>query len=214
MITWYLVRHGETEWNAEARMQGHLDSRLTPLGRLHADETGKLLARLGVDTVFASPLGRVRETLAIVQKYVPLPAVFDDRLKEWSSGDWSGELHAELAAKWPEEWAAWEADRYNYRSPGGENFVDLIDRARSFFGDLAPADGERIALIGHGFMNRALATVLLSLDESETMQIRQANDTVIRVVQQGERASADYFVDGDGPWPGLPDGIRQARESV
>lgn len=83
--TWYLVRHGETEWNAASRMQGQLDSPLTSLGRQHARTSGRLLARLGVDTVFASPLGRVRETLAILSEHVTVTSAFDDRLKEWSA---------------------------------------------------------------------------------------------------------------------------------
>ena len=129
--TWYLVRHGETEWNAAARMQGRLDSGLTPLGREHAKCSGQLLARLGVDAIFASPLGRVRETLAIAAQDLPLPVVFDDRLEEWSGGGWSGEFHADLPVKWPVEWAAWVTDRYHCRSPGGENFVEPR-RSRAF----------------------------------------------------------------------------------
>jgi broad specificity phosphatase PhoE len=122
--TWYLVRHGETEWNAISRMQGQLDSPLTVLGRRHARTSATLLARLGVDAIFASPLGRVRETVAIIGERVPLPVTFDDRLKEWSAGLWSGELHADLKHKWPTEWARWDADRYTYRPPGAENLFD------------------------------------------------------------------------------------------
>ncbi len=161
--TWYLVRHGETEWNATSRMQGQLDSRLTALGREHAKGSARLLARLGVDSVIASPLGRVRETIAIMMAEVSLTAVFDDRLKEWSAGDWSGELYAEIGDKWPAEWAEWKADRYNARSPGGENFVDLADRARNFLADVPAGPDERIAIVAHGFINRALAGTLLSL---------------------------------------------------
>ena len=68
--TWYLGRHGETAWNASGRMQGQLDSALTARGREHASSSGRLLARLGVDAMFASPLGRVRETLALVAEHV------------------------------------------------------------------------------------------------------------------------------------------------
>ncbi len=202
--TWYLVRHGETEWNADSRIQGQLDSRLTPLGRGHARSSARLLARLGVDVVFASPLGRVRETVAIIADDVALPATFDDRLKEWAAGDWSGERQADLAHKWPNEWAAWDADRYAVRSPGGENFEDLAARARAFLAEAAAAPGDRIALIAHGFMNRALAFVLLSLSPADMLNIRQSNDTVIRIVEGGEAPVVDHFSGTDGPFPGLP----------
>jgi len=211
--TWYLVRHGETEWNAASRMQGQLDSRLTPLGRAQAKQSGQLLARLGVDAIYASPLGRVRETLAIVAEDVPVPVVFDDRLKEWSSGEWSGELHANLPGKWPDEWMAWVADRYHARSPGGENFVDLAGRARSFLADVdTPA--ARVAIIAHGFLNRVLAGELLDLSPPEMLRIHQFNDAVIRIVGVDGTRSADYFVSGEGPRPGLPEGEKPARESA
>ena len=161
--TWYLVRHGETEWNAVSRMQGQLDSRLTPAGREQATASASLLARLGVDTVFASPLGRVRETVGILAQYVPVPVVFDDRLKEWSAGAWSGELLADLPRKWPLELKAWQADRFTARSPDGEHFGDLEARARAFVTDATSVPGERIAIIAHGFLNRSLASVLVSL---------------------------------------------------
>jgi broad specificity phosphatase PhoE len=204
MRTWYLVRHGQTEWNAIARMQGQLDSPLTALGREHASSSGRLLASLGVDAMFASPLGRVRETVAIVAEHVTVPPVFDDRLKEWSSGAWSGELYAELPNRWPVEFAAWNADRYNQRSPGGENFVDLAARARSFIDTANRVAGERVAVVAHGYLNRALAEVLLELSPVEAMAIHQTNNTVIRIVVADDARSVDHFVGGVGPAAGLP----------
>jgi len=202
--TWYLVRHGETEWNAESRMQGQLDSRLTPRGRDHALGSGRLLARLGVDAAFASPLGRVRETVDIMSATLPLHVEFDDRLKEWSAGDWSGALHADIPVRWPTEWAAWDADRYSTRSPGGESFGDVAARAQAFVDDTATVPGPRIAVIAHGFFNRALSGVLLSLTPRQTIAIRQPNDTVIRIVDGPGGRTADHFKNGDGPISGLP----------
>jgi broad specificity phosphatase PhoE len=202
--TWYLVRHGETEWNAAARVQGQLDSPLTALGREHARTSGRLLARLGVDAVFASPLGRVRETLAIVSEHVTATPVFDDRLMEWSAGAWSGELYADLPHRWPDEWAAWTADRYSQRSPRGENFVDLAARARSFVEAAKGSSAERIAVVAHGFFNCALAEVLLGLSSVETMRIRQSNDVVIRIVMADGVASVDHFVGDAESVAGLP----------
>jgi broad specificity phosphatase PhoE len=204
---WYLVRHGETEWNAESRMQGQLDSRLTPAGRAHARSVAALLMRLGVDHLFASPLGRVRETLTIFADSIPMPVVFDDRLKEWSGGDWSGELYADLARKWPDVYSAWKADRYHTRSPGGENFADLAGRAAAFLADARAASQGRVAIVAHGFLNRALARVLLDLSPAETLSIRQANDVVIRIVEQNGSRAVDHFAGERGPFEGLPTGV-------
>jgi broad specificity phosphatase PhoE len=202
-------------------MQGQLDSPLTPAGREHANTSARLLARLGVDRMFASPLGRVRETVAILEGELGLAATFDDRLIEWSAGDWAGERYADLATGWPVEWAAWSADRYHVRAPGGENFIDVADRARSFVADLAPQlerwrpseDAPiRIAIVAHGFFNRALSGVLLDLEPDEIIRIRQSNNTLIRIMDAGTIRCVDHFTDGEGPIAGLPDDERQRRD--
>ena len=206
--TWYLVRHGETEWNADARMQGRLDSRLSARGRAQAARTGEVMARLGVDHVFASPLGRVRETLALIAPHVPVAPVFDDRLMEWSAGAWSGRRYADLRIEASADFAAWEADCYTVRAPGGENFADLETRARAFFADAAAVPHGRIAIVAHGFMNRVLAACLLALPPADTLAIRQDNDTIFRIRTGGGEAVADHFAAGEGPFPGLTGGGR------
>jgi broad specificity phosphatase PhoE len=207
--TWYLVRHGETEWNATARMQGQLDSVLTPRGVDQVRATATLLVQLGIDRLYASPLGRVRATVALMNEQLALPVRFDDRLKEWSAGDWSGERYVDIRLKWPVEWGAWEADRVTYASPGGENFLDLADRAQAFLADVAQERvGPRRAIVAHGFINRAIAGVLLSQAPADTLGIRQDNDTIIRIVQDGNQAVADHFAGSLEPIPGLPTAAR------
>ena len=187
-------------------MQGRLDSRLSARGREQAARTGEVLSRLGVDHIFASPLGRVRETLALFAPHLTLEAVFDDRLVEWSAGDWSGRLYRDIKNDTPDDYAAWQADLYNVRSPGGENFADLDVRAAAFFDDASLVAHERIAIVGHGFLNRALAGRLLRLSPDDTLAIRQDNDTIFRVVMNNGSAVADHFAGGEGPFPGLTNG--------
>ena len=134
----YLFRHGETEWNAERRAQGHLDSPLTAAGREQARIMGHALARelrktgyepSGV-VVRASPLGRVRETRAIAAAAAGLShdaGSRDHRLREVSWGDWDGLNIAEIEARWQARWragpqAAWSA-------PGStkvENYITIV----------------------------------------------------------------------------------------
>lgn len=202
--TWYLVRHGETEWNAERRMQGQWDSRLTEAGRLHAGQSAALLAQSGIEAVFASPLGRVQETAAIIRTRLDIAPVNDDRLKEWSSGDWSGHLYADLATRWPEQFAAWRADMLGVRAPGGENFHDLQARAADFAASLDEHPARTIAVLAHGFFNRALACVLLDRPVADTLQIRQDNNVVMRITCAGAQRDVCWFRGGEGPFDGLP----------
>ncbi len=204
--TWYLVRHGQTEWNAEKRMQGQWDSRLSELGRRHADDNGRWLATLGIEHAWASPLGRVRETVAIVNKHFAIEPVWDNRLKEWSSGDWSGELYADIQKHRADEWKAWDDDRYNVRPPGGENFHDLAARASSFIADARNHPATTVALFAHGFILRNVAACLLDLSQQDVLDIRQTNDVVFRITETEEGASASHFIAGEGPHDGLPRG--------
>lgn len=206
MRTWYLVRHGETEWNAARRMQGQLDARLTPEGRVHAKSSGGLLAKSGIDALYASPLGRVRETLAIIADDLHMAPMFDERLMEWSGGVWDGEFYKDIAVKWPTEFMAWEADRHSYRPPQGENFYDLADRGGAMLKEIAATKHQRIAIVAHGFINRAMAGVLLGLKPDQVQSIQQMNSTVIRVTESDGGAVADHFRDGEGPFDGLPAG--------
>ncbi|MEZ5938873.1 MAG: histidine phosphatase family protein [Hyphomonadaceae bacterium] len=202
--TIYLVRHGQTEWNAERRMQGQWDSRLSEAGRAHADASGRFLATCGVEAVFASPLGRVQETAAIIRRHLDIEPVNDPRLMEWSSGDWSGRLYADLQTDDPETFAAWRADMINVRSPNGENFLDLAVRARSFLDDIAESRAQTIALIAHGFINRALLCAVTEAEPATMLGVRQGNDAIICVKGHGPNAEVCHYVGGEGPHAGPP----------
>ncbi|ADM08921.1 phosphoglycerate mutase [Parvularcula bermudensis HTCC2503] len=203
-LTLYLVRHGETVWNRERRMQGQADSPLTKLGRAQAETHADLLARHEVDRIIASPLGRVRETAAVISRRLVVTPDFDDRLMEWSCGDWAGILYSDLSRLWPKEHAAWLGDRYGVRPPGGENMEDLRARAEAFWGEWQDRLTGRVALIGHGLMNRAIAGVLLDLSRAEIMAIRQKNDRIIRLSFTADRPIVHHFAGLRGPLTGLP----------
>ena len=124
----FFIRHGQTEWNAIHRMQGQWNSDLNELGRSQADRNGQFLASQKIDHLIASPLGRTQETAEIINSYLKLDIALDKRIMEWDCGDWSGESRDEVKTKWPEEYAAWQADRYHYRGPNCENYPDMIAR--------------------------------------------------------------------------------------
>ena len=203
--TIYFVRHGQTEWNAAARMQGQQDSDLNDVGRRQAEDHGRLLARVGVDALYVSPLNRARQTLAIVQRFVSLDACADARIKEWDCGLWSGQLRADVRKRWPKEWAALEADPYHYRGPGCENYPDMIARARPFVEELLASAERRIAVISHGMIGRVMVGTLMDFGESDMLAFKQPNHVVYRVRLRaaGGAPLLDYYDSGDGPIDGV-----------
>jgi broad specificity phosphatase PhoE len=182
----YLVRHGETVWNREGRIQGHMDSPLTERGIGQARRAGIALQELlgGGDqwVLRFSPLGRARRTAAIVAERVrdKLAAEHaDERLKEVSWGAWQGLTRPEIAKREPAAWARREADPLRFTPPGGESYAMLFARARAWLESVAREP--RLVVIGHGAWGRALRGAYLELGLEEAMAQDEPQDAIFRL---------------------------------
>lgn len=198
----YLFRHGETAWNAEKRAQGHLDSPLTEAGRVQARAMGlglaRELARAGYApaevVVRASPLGRVRETLAIAAEAAGLvhdDTCHDHRLREMSWGDWDGLSGPEIEARWPGQMAARRLDHWNYRPPNGENYGMATERAQAALADIVALAAERpVAVFAHGAIGRVVRGLFLRASQADILAMDQPQDAFFRL----HRGAADRIV--------------------
>jgi broad specificity phosphatase PhoE len=165
--TIYYIRHGETGWNAEGRLQGTQDVPLNDLGRRQAESAGLILADLfardrrneaSVEFV-ASPLGRARLTMELVRGTLRLPPddyAIDDRLREIAYGDWEGSTLAEMRALNPELFARRQAQKWTVSPPGGESYAAVQARVSDWYRQLT-ADTVAVA---HGGTARALMVAL------------------------------------------------------
>lgn len=184
--TIYFVRHGETTWNLQGRMQGHLDAPLTARGLREARRDGAALRSLieGDDryALVFSPLGRTRETARVIAEEVG-PYVHtrrsDDRLREVSWGEWDGLTLAEIKARDPERWQAHVADRWNVGAPGGESYRTLCERVADWLASVQ--DEQHLIVVSHGALGRALRSVYLNLAPAEVLQLREPQDALIRL---------------------------------
>lgn len=158
----YILRHGQTEWNAARRMQGGLDSPLTALGKAQARRQGEILRSLGADRlpVHVSPQGRALATVALA-----LPGAtpqVDDRLREISLGAWDGLTAEDISALGGDSPASFGEGKgfYWYDTTPGERFAAIEARTRSFVADLqGPA-----VIVTHGITSMFLRGALLGLD--------------------------------------------------
>jgi broad specificity phosphatase PhoE len=165
--TIYYIRHGETAWNAEGRLQGAQDIPLNDLGRRQAACAGGILAGLferdgrseaSLDFV-ASPLGRARSTMELVRGSLKLPPgdyAVDDRLREIGYGQWEGSTLAQMQASDPELFAGRQADKWTVPPPGGESYASMQARMTDSYRELT-ADTVAVA---HGGTARALMVAL------------------------------------------------------
>jgi broad specificity phosphatase PhoE len=189
----WLFRHGETVWNAEKRAQGHLDSPLTQTGREQARVMGRGLARELAAAGYApatvivrsSPLGRVRETLALAAAEAGLlhdEACHDDRLREMSWGDWDGLNGTEIEARFPGQMAARRDDKWNYCPPRGENYIMAAERAQAALDDIvALAATKPVAVFAHGAIGRVLRGLFTRAAQNDILDMDQPQDAFYRL---------------------------------
>src|SRR5215470_14332211 len=165
--TIYYIRHGETSWNAEGRLQGTLDIPLNELGRKQAVHAGNVLAGLltqdGRDKrklpFVASPLGRARMTMDLVREVLDLPPdgyAVDDRLREIGYGAWEGSTLAQMQAKDPAFFAKRQTEKWTLAPEGGETYEAVQSRMRDWYEKLR---GDTVA-VAHGGTARALMVAL------------------------------------------------------
>jgi broad specificity phosphatase PhoE len=165
--TIYYIRHGETEWNAEGRLQGAQDIPLNDLGRKQAVGAGSILAQLLARdrrseqslSFVASPLGRARSTMELVRGVLRLPPFdysIDDRLREIGYGRWEGSTLAQMQASDPELFARRRADKWTVAPPDGESYASVQIRVRDWYDRLSM---DTVA-VAHGGTARALMVAL------------------------------------------------------
>ncbi|RUM22639.1 histidine phosphatase family protein [Rhizobium phaseoli] len=168
----FLLRHGETIWNAAGRFQGQKDSPLTERGRQQADQAGKLLARElerhdGEIDVHVSPLGRTKETVARIARYIPLASRDEPRLMEVTTGSWDGMSHNEIDKEYPGMLEGADAFNWFFRSPDGETFDAACARVKEWLSQLRSTT----IAVSHGLTGRLIRGIYLGLSREEMLKL-------------------------------------------
>ncbi len=174
-----LLRHGKTMWNEEGRIQGRKDSPLSQKGSKQVHDWGKFIGNYTIDQIIASDLGRVRETVAIIQQYCnPVPVEWTKKLREQAWGEWEGKTFHELKNEQPEELAAQIRAGWDFRPPGGESRKEVLQRALPVIQDiLQQYSGKRVLVVSHEGIVKSLIYHLAGRaflpEEKKLLQKRQ-----------------------------------------
>ena len=185
-VTLYFIRHGETEWNAEARYQGQVDIPLNDTGRAQAKRNGEALRGLpGIESLdyVASPLGRTRETMDIVRRALSLPedgVRFEPLLREMNYGHWEGQLASDLPRTDPEGIAERASDWWHWRPLGGESYEDLTVRIGEWLSTIT----RDTVVVSHGGVSRALRGLVVPVPRAEVPRLKVPQDRVL-VLRRG-----------------------------
>lgn len=157
----YIMRHGETSWNALKKIQGIADIPLNEKGRALAEKTGEALKNVKFDLVITSPLRRARETAQLVVRDREIPWIVDDRIQEICFGVMEGTQESSRECpEFAENLRKFFADPWNYQAPeNGESLPEVCERTKAFWEELTQKQeyqGDTILISTHGCASRAL----------------------------------------------------------
>jgi len=183
--TLYLIRHGETDWNAQKRLQGRKDIALNTIGRRQAVEAGLCLKWILTDPsqldFIASPLLRTCETMGIIRDHMDLPTddyCQDERLLEISFGEWEGLTWDEVETHQPRLFQARQADALGFTMPGGESYPKVFERVASLLTTLR----RDTVLVAHAGVLRSVLTLQAGVDPQRVphIEIPQGKVLIVR----------------------------------
>jgi broad specificity phosphatase PhoE len=183
----YVIRHGQTDWNAERRLQGQKDIPLNDFGRSQATGNGRLLSGILGKTAnefdyVASPLGRTRETMQLLRTAMgldPLAYRTDERLVEVSFGDWEGYTLPELKKAFPERIRARKAAKWDFIPPGdnAESYEILSWRIGAW---LSSVEGQTVCIC-HGGVIRSIFRLISGMSKEEASETEIPQDRILKV---------------------------------
>jgi broad specificity phosphatase PhoE len=162
-MIFYLIRHGESLYNAEGRIQGQSDIELSPLGLRQSAAIAEALAHERIDAIFASPLRRAMQTAEPIAEKLSLEVHGDDRLMEIHAGIFQDLLWAEIEVKFPDAARPWREQHADFVIPGGESRRALMIRGLAVFESIREMPYERVAVVSHGGILAAALKAILRI---------------------------------------------------
>lgn len=164
----YLTRHGQTEWNLEGRMQGHLNSDLTELGKTQAQWLGKRLEHEKIDIICCSTSGRAFETASIIKGNRNVEIKQYEGLMEIDAGSWQGMKHEDIEGHYGELYHQFWHQPDLFESEGHETFSQLIRRGRKTLDEITQTYvGKNILIVSHGVLLKGILASIKALPVSE-----------------------------------------------
>jgi probable phosphoglycerate mutase len=185
-----LVRHGETDWNAAGRIQGHSDTPLNAAGRLQARRAAQRLAREPIRALYSSDLARAFETATIIGAPLGLKVVASPQLRERRYGEWEGLTSTEIQAHYPEQFAIWRARSTDFAPPQGETRNEILTRALAELQMIARRHvREMVVVVSHGGLCYVLINHMLGSIDGDRREFTFGNASIHTLDVTGDQWS-------------------------
>jgi broad specificity phosphatase PhoE len=174
-----IVRHGETDYNAQHRWQGHLDIPLNSAGLAQAESAAAYLVKEPVDAIFASDLSRAFATAEAIAKPKQMKVIPEPRLREIHIGKFQGLTRTEMSEHFPEELLRWNADD-GFAPPEGESRLQLQVRAYAAWQDITNRENmSSVMLVSHGGTLRMLLRKLLPAEDIDNLRFGNTSFSIL-----------------------------------
>ena len=181
--TFYIVRHGQTNWNILGKTQGHGNSDLTPKGENQALELSKAIKEYPIDYIYSSDLGRAVQTAEIIGSTIGVDIIQTPSLREMGFGDWEGLLIEEIKKDHAKTYETWRNQPHLVNIPNGETLHIIKDRVDAFIKELNEKyDNKHILLVSHSVTVRVMLLSFLNSGVENIYRIKQDN-TALNVVE-------------------------------
>lgn len=181
------IRHGETAWNVDTRIQGQIDIPLNDNGRWQAQRLSQALAGERVDAIYASDLQRAHETASHLAEVVGLDVRLDRGLRERAFGRFEGMTQTEIEGTWPDDARRWRQREPDFGPEGGERLTEFYERCVTTVQRLAlEHPGQTIVLVAHGGVLDCLYRAATRIDLQAPRTWKVANASINRLLHTTE----------------------------
>ncbi len=176
MTRLFLIRHGATEWNAEARAQGSKNIQLSPVGKHQAYLLSKRMEHYKIDSIYSSDLDRAYETAIALGNRLGIEVKKNNNLREMSFGKWEGLTNQEIQTNYKDYYTIWRGKPHKAIIPDGEKLMDVQKRALKAIHDIVKNnEGKNIVIVSHGVTIKAIILGIMDIELSNFYKIRQDN---------------------------------------
>lgn len=192
-----LIRHGQTEWNKQRRMQGHSDSPLTEKGVRQAELLGNRLAQMKFDALYCSDSGRAHHTARCVAEATGQPVIVEPGLRERSFGVFEGLTREEMMARYPDEYARFKSRDPHYAMPQGESGTAFRARAIACMdGIVTRHRGQQLVVVTHGLVLDVFYRLAMGIPAHEPRVHELVNAGINRLRHDGDTWHIEVWGDG------------------
>ena len=196
MLKLFLIRHGETEWNTDFRLQGISDIPLNSYGKEQAQALGRALSKRKITHIYSSDLARAWDTAQIIRTYQNVPIYREPRLREISFGLWEGLKDNQIRQQYPKMLKNWHDDPSTITPPHGETVEKVATRVQSFFNELKNSHSQGcIAIVSHGTPLRVMLCNFFGLSYKSLWSFKFDNASFTEIHVFSKKASLVRFND-------------------